>query len=146
MTDGFDLWPLMRAVHVLGAVIWVGGMFFAALIMRPALADLDTLRRVDVYRAAFHRFFRLIWVIMPAVLLTGYIMLFGEYGGFALANWNIHLMHMLGLAMSALFVAIWFGPYHQFRNGQGRAMAVIRPMIFANMLIGLVTVVIAALG
>ncbi len=146
MTDDPNLWPLVRALHVLGAVVWVGGMFFIAMIMRPALADLDTPRRVDVYRAAFHRFFRLIWLVMPTMLLTGYLMLFGEYGGFALANWNVHLMHMLGLAMAAVFVAIWFGPYQQFRNGQGRAMAVIRPMIFANMLLGLATVVIAALG
>jgi uncharacterized membrane protein len=146
MTDGFDLWPLVHALHMLGAVIWVGGMFFAMLIMRPALADLDTPRRVDVYRAAFYRFFRLIWLVMPTMLLTGYVMLFGQYGGFALANWNVHLMHMLGLAMAAVFVAIWFGPYQRFRTGQGRAMEVIRPMIFANMLLGLATVVIAALG
>jgi uncharacterized membrane protein len=146
MTDGFDLWPMVRALHVLGAVIWVGGMFFTTLIMRPALADLDTPRRVDVYRAAFHRFFRLVWLIMPMMLVTGYLMLFGEYGGFALADWNVHLMHMLGLAMAALFVAIWFGPYQRFRGGQGRAMAVIRPMIFANMILGLVTVVIASLN
>jgi len=141
MTDGFDFWPLVHAVHMLGAVIWVGGMFFAMLIMRPALADLDTVRR-----AAFYRFFRLIWLVMPTMLLTGYVMLFGQYGGFALANWNVHLMHMLGLAMAAVFVAIWFGPYQRFRTGQGRAMEVIRPMIFANMLLGLATVVIAALG
>jgi uncharacterized membrane protein len=110
MIDPDDFWRLMRAVHVLGAVVWVGGMFFAMLIMRPALADLDAPRRVDVYRAAFHRFFRLIWLVMPAMLLTGYVMLFGEYGGFAGAGWNAHLMHMIGVAMAAVFVAIWFGP------------------------------------
>jgi uncharacterized membrane protein len=146
MIDLDDVWRLVLAVHVLGAVVWVGGMFFAVMIMRPALGDLDASRRVDVYRAAFHRFFRLIWLVMPTMLLTGYVMLFGQYGGFALANWNVHLMHMLGLAMAAVFVAIWFGPYQRFRNGQGRAMEVIRPMIFANTAIGLATVVIAALG
>jgi len=51
----------MRVLHLLGAVVWVGGMFFALLIMRPALASLDPPQRIDVYRAAFHRFFRLIW-------------------------------------------------------------------------------------
>ncbi len=146
MTDGFNFWLVVHAVHVLGAVIWVGGMFFTTMIMRPALANLDTPLRVDVYRGAFHRFFRLVWLVMPTMLLTGYLMLFGQYGGFALANWNVHLMHMLGLAMAAVFVAIWFGPYQQFRTGQGRAMAAIRPLIFANMLLGLATVVIAALG
>jgi uncharacterized membrane protein len=146
MIDPGDFWRLTRALHVLGAVVWVGGMFFAILIMRPALADLDAPRRVDIYRGAFGRFFRVIWIVMPGMLLTGYFMLFGEYGGFAGAGWNVHLMHMLGLAMAAIFVGIWFGPYQQFRNGQGRAIEVIRPMIIANMLLGLVTVAIAALG
>jgi uncharacterized membrane protein len=146
MIDPSDFWRLMHVLHVLGAVVWVGGMFFAMLIMRPALADLDAPRRVDVYRAAFRRFFRLIWLVMPGMLLTGYLLLFGKFGGFAEASWNVHLMHMLGLGMAAVFVAIWFGPYHQFRNGQGRAMAVIRPMLFANLLLGLATIVLAALG
>ena len=146
MTDAEDFWRLVLALHVLGAVIWVGGMFFAMLIMRPALGELDAARRVDVYRAAFHRFFRLIWLVMPTMLLTGYVMLFGEYGGFAGAGWNVHLMHMLGLAMAAVFVAVWFGPYRQLREGQGRAMDAIRRMVFANLALGLVTVVVAALG
>jgi uncharacterized membrane protein len=146
MIDATDVYQVVHALHVLGAVVWVGGMFFTMLIMRPALASLDASRRVDVYRSAFHRFFRVIWVVMPAMLLTGYVMLFGEYGGFAGANWNVHLMHMLGLAMAAIFVAIWFGPYQRFRAGQGRAIEVIRPLIVANLAIGLVTVAIAALG
>jgi uncharacterized membrane protein len=146
MIDDIDVWHVVHALHVLGAVIWVGGMFFAILIMRPALGDLDAVRRVDVYRAAFYRFFRLVWVVMPMMLLTGYMMLFGEFGGFTLASWNVHLMHMLGLAMAAIFVGIWFGPYQRFRGGQGRAIDVIRPLLIANVVLGLVTVTIAALG
>ena len=146
MIDAGDFWRAVRAVHVPGAVVWVGGMFFAMLIMRPALEALDAPGQVDVYRAAFHRFFRLIWLVMPAMLLTGYVMLFGEYGGFAGVGWNVHLMHLLGLTMAAVFVAIWFGPYRQLRAGQGRAVAAIHPMIVANLVMGLATVVIAALG
>ena len=145
MIDGIGVWQAMHALHVLGAVVWVGGMFFAMLIMRPALADLDAVRRVDVYRAAFHRFFRVIWMVMPAMLLTGYGLLFMKFGGFADAPWNVHMMHMLGLAMAALFVAIWFGAYQRFRGGQGRAIDTIRPMLIANLLLGLVTITIAAL-
>jgi uncharacterized membrane protein len=146
MTDGFDFWQLMRVLHLLGAVVWVGGMFFALLIMRPALASLDPPQRIDVYRAAFHRFFRLIWLVMPGMLLTGYIMLFGAFGGFADATWNIQMMHMLGLAMTAIFLGIWFRPYQRFRNGQGRAIEIIRPLLIANLVLGLITIVLGALG
>jgi uncharacterized membrane protein len=146
MIDPMDFWRLMHVLHVLGAVVWVGGMFFAILIMRPALADLDAPRRVDIYRGAFGRFFRVVWIVMPGMLLTGYVMLFGQYGGFAGADWSVQMMHMLGLAMAAIFVGIWFGPYQRFRGGQGRAIDAIRPMIIANLVVGLVTVAIAALG
>jgi uncharacterized membrane protein len=144
--DASDVWRLVHVVHVLGAVVWVGGMFFAILIMRPALSGLDPVRRVDVYRGAFGRFFRVVWIVMPMMLLSGYIMLFGQYGGFAGADWSVHMMHMLGLAMAAIFVGIWFGPYQRFRGGQGRAIDGIRPMIIANLVLGLFTVAIAALG
>ena len=130
---------------MLSAVVWVGGMAFALLVLRPALPvsippqsngaacpGVPALLPDDLARDA-------------ALLLTGYWMLFG-LGGFVAANWDVHMMHLLGLAMAAVFVAIWFGPYQRFRAGQGRAMSVIRPMIFANMLLGLATVVIAALG
>jgi uncharacterized membrane protein len=145
MIDASDFWQLMRVVHLLGAVVWVGGMFFAILIMRPSLASLDPSRRVDIYRAVFSRFFRMILVVMPGMLVTGYLMVYGEFGGFADAPWNVHLMHMLGLAMSAIFLATWFGPYRAFRNGQGRAIEIIRRMVVANLVLGLVTLVVALL-
>ena len=144
--DAIDLWHLMHVLHVLGAVVWVGGMFFAVLMMRPALMDLDPARRVDVYRGAYRRFFGMIWWVMPGMLLSGYIMLFGKYGGFADASWNIHMMHMLGLAMAAIFVGIWFGPHKRFQQGQGRAIDIIRPLLIASLLLGLVTIAIAASG
>jgi uncharacterized membrane protein len=144
--DSINIWRLMHVLHVLGAVVWVGGMFFTTLIVRPTLADLEPSRRVDIYRGTYGRFFKVIWIVMPGMLLTGYIMLFTKYGGFADAGWNIHLMHMLGLAMAAVFVGVWFGPYRRFQQGQGRAIDIIRQLIIANLALGLATVVIAALG
>jgi uncharacterized membrane protein len=146
VTDTIDIWGVMRALHVLGVVVWVGGLFFVILIMRPALSDLDPPQRVDVYRAAFHRFLRLIWVVMPGVLLTGYILMFGRDGGFTDGPWNLHLMHMLGLGMAVIFLTIWFGPYQVFQKGRGRAIDLIRPLLVASLLLGLATIVIATIG
>ena len=146
MNDSTGAWDVIRALHLLCAVIWVGGLFFLILIMRPALSNLAPAQRVDVYRGAFHRFLRLLWLVIPATLLTGYILLFDEFGGFSEARWNVHLMHMLGLAMGAAFLTIWFGPYQPFQRGQGRAIDLIRPLLIISLALGLVTVVIAALG
>jgi hypothetical protein len=53
---------------------------------------------------------------------------------------------MLGLAMAAIFLGIWFRPYQRFRNGQGRAIEIIRPLLIANLVLGLITIVLGALG
>lgn len=145
MTDSIDVWSVLHALHVLGAVVWVGGLFFLLLIMRPAISQLDPPLRVDVYRAAFHRFLRMLWVVIPGMLITGYAMMFGEYGGFTDGRWNLHLMHMLGLGMAALFMTIWFGPYQLFRRGQGRAIDLIRPLLVTSLLLGLATIVVATM-
>lgn len=146
MTDSIDIWSVLHTLHVLGAVVWVGGLFFLLLIMRPAISGLDPAQRVDVYRAAFHRFLRMLWVVIPGMLITGYVMMFGEFGGFTDGRWNLHLMHMLGLGMAALFMTIWFGPYQAFRRGQGRAIDLIRPLLVTSLLLGLATIIVATTG
>ena len=37
---------LLVALHVLAAVVWVGGMFFAYMVLRPAAGPLETAERL----------------------------------------------------------------------------------------------------
>jgi uncharacterized membrane protein len=69
-------------VHILAAVVWVDGMFFAHQVLRPAAAVLDPAARLALWSGIFGRFFA--WVIAAIVLLlaSGYAMVFGVYGGF----------------------------------------------------------------
>jgi uncharacterized membrane protein len=65
-------------------------------------------------------------------------------------GWNVHLMLLLGLIMSAVFMLIVFGPYARFRRTTERATAVacidrIRKLIGVNLVLGIVTVVVALL-
>ncbi len=144
------LYGVLKAVHVLGAVLWVGGMFFAYVVLRPGLQVLDPSQRMSLHAQVFKRFFLVVWHAMPLLILTGFIMLFGFYGGMAHVDWNIHVMLLLGLIMGAVFVAIVFGPYRTFtRSTDGAAMAAaadnIRKMIGLNLVLGLITVIVAAL-
>ena len=36
-----NLFLVVKALHLLAAVVWVGGMFFAYLVLRPSLIVLD---------------------------------------------------------------------------------------------------------
>jgi uncharacterized membrane protein len=138
---------LLLVLHVLGAVLWVGGMFFAIAVLRPSIAVVPTPARLDLHRQVFRRFFLLIWHVMPVMLITGFAMVFVVYGGFQGAQWNVQLMALLGLVMSAIFVALYFGPWAALRDG-GDAGSVdrIRRLVQVNLVLGLIVVVVAALN
>jgi uncharacterized membrane protein len=148
------LGKLLYVLHLLGAVLWVGGMGFAILSLRPALAVLEPPQRLALHEAVLGRFFRLVWHAMPILLLTGYALLFGWYGGFVGAGLHIHIMHMLALAMAGIFVAIVTGPWREFgaarAAGDAPAAATalnrIRLMVTLNLGLGLLTVAVAAWG
>lgn len=145
------IWGALLGVHVLCAVIWVGGMFFAYLVLRPSLSVLDAPQRLLLHTQIFRRFFLIIWHVMPLILLTGFAVLFGVFGGPGPARWNVQVMMGLGIIMSAVFVVIVFGPYARFRRTTDRArmaanIDAIRKLIGLNLLLGLITVFVAALG
>ncbi len=143
----------MLAAHLLGVVLWVGGMAFAITILRPSLMVLEPPQRIAVHAQVFARFFRTVWHAMPIVLLSGYGML-GLAGGFAGVGWPVHVMHTTGLIMSAIFAWIFFFPWRTMRThvtaGDIPAAATaanrIRIAVSVNLLLGLITVVVAAVG
>jgi uncharacterized membrane protein len=144
----------LYALHVLAAVLWVGGMTFALLVLRPALSVLEPPQRLALHLAVLGRFFRLVWHAMPALLLTGWLLLFGWYGGFRGAGWHVHLMHLTGLLMAAVFLALVLRPWKEFqaamqagdRAAAGAAMVWVRSLVLANLGLGLLTVAVAAWG
>jgi uncharacterized membrane protein len=112
------------ALHLLAAVIWVGGMFFAYMALRPAAAHiLEPPHRLQLWVQVFKLFFLWVWLSVITILVSGYWMLFGVFGGFANAGVHIHLMH-----------------------GGGKQLAIIRKLIALNLSIGLIVVVIASGG
>ena len=138
---------LLKAVHVLSAVLWVGGMFFAYAILRPSLQVLEPPQRIALHTQVFRRFFRIVWHAMPLLILSGFAMIFIGFGGMAGVRWNVHLMLLLGLAMAGIFLALFFGPYRTFRDTPGPApLDAIRKLIGVNLLLGLFTIVVAMLG
>ena len=144
------VWEWVLAVHVLCAVIWVGGMFFAYVVLRPSLSVLEPIQRIALHTQIFRRFFLIVWHVMPLILLSGFAALFGLFGGPATAPWNISVMMLLGLIMSAVFLLIVFGPYARFRRTTDRTTIVasmdrIRKLIAVNLVLGIVTVVVALL-
>lgn len=148
------LGQFLYALHVLGAVLWVGGMAFALLALRPALAELEPPQRLLLHEGALRRFFLVVWHAMPALLLTGWALLFFWYGGFRGAGWHIHTMHLTGLVMAGVFAALFLGPWRAFRAarasgdlpGAAASADKVRRLVTVNFALGLLTVAVAAWG
>ena len=146
---------LLYVAHLLGAVLWVGGMAFALLCLRPAAQEaLEGPQRLALMQGVFRRFFLIIWHAMPIVLLSGWALLFGWYGGFRGSGVHVHVMNLTGLLMGASYLSIALGPWKVMRTAMAagdRAAAAaateqIRKLVLANLVLGLLTVTVAAWG
>ena len=142
------------AIHALLATIWVGGMFFAYLILRPTLLDQEPPSRLVIWRGVFQRFFPWVWASLLGLLLSGYFMIFFGLGGFSGAGAHVHVMQLTGLAMMALFVFLFHMPWLAFKRSVDKQdfakaashLNVIRKIVGTNLVLGLLTVAIGASG
>ncbi|MDA8391141.1 MAG: CopD family protein [Gammaproteobacteria bacterium] len=145
--------PLILVIHVLAAVIWVGGMFFAHQILRPAVQALDPAVRLPLWSRTFARFFPWVWSAVILLPATGYFMM-GRWFGFAHAPLFVNLMQGIGIVMILIYLHVFFAPYAQLRRAlaaqdlpaAGRAISQIRVLVGTNTLLGLLTIAIAVGG
>jgi len=142
-------------LHILATVVWVGGMFFAYLALRPVAATLlEPPVRLTLWSQVFQRFFPWVWASIVILLSTGLWMIFTVFGGMADIGIYIHLMLTLGLVMIFLFSHIFFGPYPKLNQAisdsnwplAGQALNKIRQLIATNLTLGLIVTSIAAAG
>jgi uncharacterized membrane protein len=141
-------------VHVLAAVIWVGGMFFAYVVLRRATAALDLHLRLELWGQVFRQFFPWVWASVVALLLSGYGMVFLGLGGFRGAGVHVHVMQAIGLLMMVLFLHLYFAPWARLRRAlaagddkmAARQLGQIRWMVATNLVLGLLTSAIGASG
>ena len=142
------------AIHALAAVIWVGGMFFAYMVLRPSAGPLEAPVRVQLWQRVFSRFFPWVWTSVATLLGSGLGMIFWGYGGFAAAGTYVHVMLGIGLLMMAIYAHLYFVPWRRLRRAvavenwaqAGAQLGVIRRIVAVNLTLGLITVAIGASG
>ncbi len=145
----------MTGLHGLAATLWVGGMFFAYVCLRPAMGGLEPPpERLKLWRGVFQKFFPWVWVSVLTLLVTGYWIIFVEWGGFAGAGPHVHIMQLTGLLMMALFAHLFFAEWKKFArmvdaeefSDAATRLGRIRMIVLTNLIIGGVTVLIGASG
>ncbi len=145
---------LFKLIHLLSALVWVGGMFFAYVVLRPAAVEvLDPPQRLRMWNSVFRRFFVWVWIAVAALLVSGLYLVY-LFGGFAHVGMYIHIMLSMGLAMMAIYVYVYFGCYVPFSlqvakqswKEAGEMLGKIRKLIALNLTLGLLTVCVAVVG
>ena len=141
-------------LHALSAVVWVGGMFFAHQVLRPAAATLEPGPRLALWSRVLGRFFAWVFAAVILLLLSGYTMVFAVFGGFAKIGFHIHLMQGIGILMVLLFLHLYFAPWRRFRAAVarqdwaegGRQLGQIRTIVTVILVLGLIVVAIGSSG
>jgi uncharacterized membrane protein len=108
------MWPLIQFIHLVAAIVWMGGMAFMLYAMSPALALLPPPQRLVLVAGTLRRFFAIVWGAIVALLASGPAMLMHAGPGQAPAGW--HLMAGIGLLMMALFAHVHFVPWRRLRR------------------------------
>jgi uncharacterized membrane protein len=138
-------------LHVISAVIWVGGMFLAYTAVRPAAVEaLEPPQRLRLWTGILVRFFRWVWAAVVLLLLTGFSMM----GGMDRVPGHVQAMTGVGILMMAIFLHVYFAPFGRLKRALaaqdwkagGAALAQIRVLVGINLLLGIANVAVAVLG
>ena len=142
---------LLKAVHVLCVVLWVGGMAFAHFCLRPALVALEPPVRLRLLHAVLQRFFTIVLGTTVLIVVSGLWMIgrtakqVVQSGGSFNLPLDWLLMTVVGLLMVALFGHIRFVLFKRLQRAvaasdwpsAGVAMAAIRRWVGVNLALGL---------
>jgi len=147
--------PVAITLHILSAVVWVGGMFFAYMALRPVAASLlEPPLRLPLWSKTFARFFPWVWAAVILLPATGYWMILWVFDGFENVKLYVHIMQVTGIAMILIYLYVFFIPYRRMNQAiaardftaAGKQLAVIRKLIGANLVLGLITITVASGG
>ncbi|HRV81334.1 MAG TPA: CopD family protein [Planctomycetota bacterium] len=142
-------------LHILAATLWVGGMMFVHLALRPTLTEvLEPPQRLAVWLGVLNRFFPRVWWSILLLHVSGMWVLLGVMGGMAQARLHVHLMLGIAWVMTGIFAYLYFGPFQKLRTAvaqqdwpTGRAqMGRLRTWVTTNLVLGTLVMVIGATG
>ncbi len=145
---------LFRLIHILAVLVWVGGMFFAYMILRKSASEvLQTPGRLRLWDKVFGLFFNWVWLAVFLLLSSGLYMIY-QIGGMSHMPRYVDWMLALGVVMLLIFAYVFFGCYARYNllieskdwaNAEIQ-LATIRTLIAMNLFIGILTVAVAVIG
>lgn len=147
---------LVKLIHLAAAIVWMGGMAFLLLALRPAaVALLQPPERLKLMGAVWKRFFLIVLVSIVALFSTGSNLYTTAFRAIKAATgqgavplgWNVMLV--LGLLMMVIFGYIYAVPYAKFKRAMavqnwplaGKTASLIHTLVVTNFVLGWLAIV-----
>lgn len=149
------IYAILKLLHILSIVVWIGGMVFAHFFLRPAAMQLPAPQRVPLMHGVLQRFFSAVLVAIVVVLTTGLWMIGRVAKETVQAGLSFNmpldwtLMATLGIVMMGIFGHIRFALFKRLSKAVaaqdwpagGAALGSIRTWVSVNLAIGVAIIV-----
>jgi uncharacterized membrane protein len=141
----------LKSIHLLAMFVWLGGMFFTLVCLRPALGVLEPPpQRLRLMNAVLGRFFAAVSWAAGLMLATGVLMLPRGASSGVQPVPAITAMAALGVVMICVFVFVRLVPFRRLQAaiaegdapGAAAALNGIRVLVVLNLAIGVAIVLI----
>ena len=154
------IYAILKTLHLLAIIVWIGGMVFAHFFLRPALGAFEPPVRVRLMHAVLGRFFAAVLAAATLALVTGVWMIGRMAKQMVQAGvpfnmpieWTV--MATLGIVMVLIFGYIRFSLYKRLSRAVqavdwpagAAALAQIRVWVVVNLFLGVLIVLVTMLA
>jgi len=150
-----NIFIIARAFHVIGVVLWIGGVAFVTTVLIPALRSMpDQDKRYELFETLEGRFSFQAKIVTVITGLSGLYMLYyldawSRY--LSLSNWWVHLMTLVWLIFTVvlfilepMFLHRWF--HVNAEKDSERAFMVLHALHKVLLMLSLISILSAVAG
>ena len=115
------LYQLSVFIHILSAIVWIGGMLFLALVVVPTTRGMPPPERAALFGVVGRRFRTVGWVCIGLLIVTGIIN--SAYRGvtwdnlFSAEMWGSPFGTTLAIKLGVVAIMLALSVYHDFVIG-----------------------------
>jgi uncharacterized membrane protein len=147
-------YDFLKLLHVLSIIVWIGGMVYTLMFLRPSVVGLEPPLRVKLMHDVLGRFFKAVLLLSSVAVLSGFWMV-GRVAKQAVQAGGSYtwptawvVMAVLGVIMFLIFAHIRFALYKRLQRAVaaadwpsgGLALEQIRLWVSVNLVVGIVIV------
>lgn len=123
-------------LHILSAIVWIGGMVFSLLFLKPSLKEISNEeQRKRFLHSVFLRFFGAVWLSIVLLFITG----MGLWHGYRKDFSHNPLFHAKLFLFTLMVIVFFYLFFFLFRKGR---FSHIPNIVAVNLFLGLLILLI----